>query len=248
MKYTDPSGYWTEDELSATLGSDWRELYFGKGAVFEGRENLLKSLLSEQTTNPLMLGILPWVMKPAALLTKNGVDLSGIDAIGFRLTGTVGVGAFAGVTGDALMNLRTGEFSLYATLEGGILAGEATSATGGWFSVNNLPSNDAYGGPVLAHGATAGLYLSSSYEQLWSAPMSIEQSAYEMPNGSAITVGGGEGLGIYRSIGYGYQVYAMDANGSRAWPPFDARKALQECWTALRVDWAQTPLPWLPRK
>ncbi len=249
LRYTDPTGHWTEEELAATLGENWRALYFGKGAVFEGKENLLQFLLSEKTTSPVVLGILLWIMYPATLLHNSGVDLSGYDALGLRLTGTVGAGVFGGVTTDALLNINTGEFSLFGTAELGLLGGEAAGASMGWFAVSKLPSNSAYSGPAFAHGAVAGSYMFTSYEQFWGAPQSVDVAFLDMPHGGAITVGGGAGLGIYRSLGYAYEIYQLNTRGSQAWPPFDAGTALRELFTAFRVDLQQTPaLPWLPRR
>ncbi len=249
LRYTDPMGHWTEAELAAILGENWRALYFGKGAVFEGKENLLQFLLSEKTTSPVVLGILPWIMYPAALLHNSSVDLSGYDALGLRLTGTAGAGVFGGVTADALLNINTGEFSLFGTAEFGLLGGEAAGASMGWFAVSKLPSNSAYSGPAFAHGAVAGSYMFTSYEQFWGAPQSVDVAFLDMPHGGAITVGGGAGLGIYRSLGYTYEIYQLNTLGSQAWPPFDAGTALRELFTAFRVDLQQTPaLPWLPRR
>jgi len=188
-------------------------------------------------------------MIPAALLHNSGVDLSGYDALGLRLTGTAGAGVFGGVTADALLNINTGEFSLFGTVEFGMLGGEAGSASIGWFAVSGLPSNNSYSGPVFAHGAVAGSYMATSYEQFWGAPQSVDVAPSDMPNGGVITVGGGAGLGVYRSLGYGYEIYQMNAMGSQAWSPFDAGRALRELLTAFRVDLQQTPaLPWLPRR
>jgi hypothetical protein len=49
IRFSDPSGHWSEDQLNDALGKNWRDKYFGRKAVFENRKNLLDFLLSKNT-------------------------------------------------------------------------------------------------------------------------------------------------------------------------------------------------------
>jgi hypothetical protein len=85
LRYVDPTGHWTQEELIDALGEDWFERYFGVDAVFENREALLAFLLSENTTSSFVLDIVADMFGAAGLAHGAGFDFSELDAIGYRL-------------------------------------------------------------------------------------------------------------------------------------------------------------------
>jgi hypothetical protein len=127
-------------------------MYYGAGAVFEDRDALLAFLRSEDTTSPLVLSIVADMFRAAGLAHGAGLDFGGVDALGYRLAFVAGAGAFAGLTGDAILNLASGEFSFFGSAEIGLLAGESAQVVGGLTLLENLSSNGDYRGPFQAVG------------------------------------------------------------------------------------------------
>ena len=131
LRFADSSGHWSEEALQAALGKDWRDTYFGIGAAFGGRDKLLAFLTSDHTTSDLTLSQVQSFFQGAGVLRGLGSDLSNFDAMGMRLSGNVGVGAFAAVSVDAILNLSSGEFSYFASPEVGVLLGNTVQIVGG---------------------------------------------------------------------------------------------------------------------
>jgi RHS repeat-associated protein len=167
LRYTDPNGHWTEDELDESLGKDWREKYFGKRSVFEKREKLLLFLTSKNTTDPVTLEIIRELFETAHSAFELGFDFSNVDAIGMRVTYSQGAGGFGSFTGDAILNLTSGEFSVFGSLEGGVLLGESIALTSGVTVYTNMPSNDDFRGVSKNLGIAGGDIVGLTAEESW---------------------------------------------------------------------------------
>ena len=228
LRYTDPTGHWTEDELEQVLGKDWREKYFGKDAVFADRENLLTFLLSEKSTGNLNLEIINGFFKEANTIFSLGGSLKDIDAMGARVSVSGGAGLFGGITGDAILNLNSGTLSYFGSVDGGILIGESAVLVGGVTFFKNMPNNDQYRGDGCSFGAQGGDVLGVVVERGWSGtePFPNSNNSFQ---GTFIGVGGAiPGAGIYGSGSYAYEVLRVDESGS-TWGPY--RPSLNEIMT-----------------
>ncbi|MBA3532810.1 MAG: RHS repeat-associated core domain-containing protein, partial [Ardenticatenales bacterium] len=147
VKYVDPTGHWTEEELQGFLGEDWYQLYFGKKSVFEGRENLLNFLRSKDTSDRNILYDVSSLMRATAGLHAAGVNVREYDAVGIRLSGSAAASPlFGGAFAEGILNVRSGEYSIFAGIEWGIGLGASGSATAGLVFVKNLPNNSIYRG------------------------------------------------------------------------------------------------------
>jgi len=249
VRYTDPTGHWTEEELAAAFGPDWRDKYFGKGAAFEGRDKLLEFLISKQTTNQVVLEMVRSFFEMAGAAHSRGMGFENIDALGARIAFTGGAAGFAGLSGDAILNLTSGEFSGFLSPEVGFIIGESVQLVGGLTLLANLPSNEAYRGTFMAVGVVGGAYGGLNAEAFWSSPMSDRFNAFDKANGGFFGAGPAiPGLGGYGSISYSFEVFREDARGSHAFPhhpnPLDV---VGHIGSAITHDILLHPLlPWSP--
>jgi hypothetical protein len=219
LKYTDPSGHWSEEDLNGALGENWRERYFGKGAVFEGREKLLNFLTSSNTSGPIVLGLTQNMFAQAASLHDIGANFSNFDALGERVVLSGGSALFGAVSGDAILNLSSGEFSIFVSPELGALLGESVQAVAGYTAIKTLPSNDAYRGVFWAGGGLVGAYGSLNGEFFWSAPMSDRFNPADTAHGGFVGAGAAiPEAGVYLSLSYSLEVYREDVRGSHGFP------------------------------
>ena len=166
-RYVDPTGHWTEEELEEALGEDWRIKFFGKDGVFYERENLLKFLLSENTTDPITLEIVRSFFNVAHDAYSLGADFQSIDALGARVSLSYGGVGFISGTFDAILNITSGEFSLFGSPEGGIVLGATGTLVGGITLLKNLPSNSGYQGTAKAVGLMGGDVIGLNAEMFW---------------------------------------------------------------------------------
>jgi hypothetical protein len=214
----DPTGHWTEEQLAALLGDDWRDEYFGAGAVFEGRDRLLEFLLSDSMTSDVVLELMHPFFTISRAAGEAGISLENIDALGGRFTASGGeLGFFSGSI-DVILNLTAGEFSVFLTGEGGILLGVGTSLVGGVTLLKGLPSNDDFRGTCEAVGLIGGDVAMINAEWFWSAPMSDSYRPSDRAHGGFVGVGAGQGIGVYGSLSYAWEVYRADVLGE-SWLP-----------------------------
>ncbi len=249
VKYTDPTGHWTEDELAQALGEDWRSRYFGKGAVFEGRDALLAFLLSRNTTEPLVLELIRPFFAVAGAAHDIGIGFEDIDAIGGRVSVTGGAIAFGGASADVVLNLTTGEVSVYASPEGGFILGEGLTYVGGITLLRNLPSNDKFRGTFEAVGVVAGGGISGNVEGFWSGPQDDWFNPLRGGHGFFIGGGVGEALGVYGTFSYSWEAFREDVEGAHWFPhkDFNLLTAAGEVTWAFVHDVLLHPLwPWSP--
>jgi hypothetical protein len=244
LKYVDPTGHWTEEQLAQALGKDWREKYFGKGAVFENRDKLLQFLTSEKTTDPLTLGLVAGFLGPAGIAHSTGASFENIDALGARVAFSYGAVGFVGLTGDAVLNLSSGEFSVFLSPEGGIIIGESATLMSGITLLKNLPSNDAYRGTFEAVGLVGGDIVGLNGEFFWGAPLSDQFNAFEQAHGGFIGAGPAvPGLGGYGSLSYSLEVFREDTQGSHVAPYVPGPlKIFGDIWQAIKHDIVSHPL------
>jgi RHS repeat-associated protein len=249
LRYTDPTGHWTEEQLEQALGKDWREKYFGKGAVFENRDKLLQFLISDKTTDPNMLYLVAQFLNPAEIAHRVGMSFENIDALGARIAFSYGAAGFAGLNGDAVLNLSSGEFSIFLSPEGGFIIGESATVISGITLIKNLPSNDAYRGTFEAVGIVGGHIVGLNAEFFWGAPLSDQFNAFDNAHGGFIGAGPAiPGLGGYGSMSYSWEVYRENAQGSHIVPhrpnPLDVVKDVG--WAVIHDILLHPLLPWSP--
>jgi RHS repeat-associated protein len=210
-RYTDPMGHWTEDQLEEALGEDWREKYFGDDAVFHGREKLLKFLLSENISDLLSLELIKSLFNTAYGAFCVGADFSDTDALGARFSLSGSGVVFGSGTVDAILNLTSGEISVFGALEGGLVAGATATLVGGITFIKNLPTNAGYRGVTknigLMGGDTIGL--------------NAEKFSGDTLNGGFVGAGGAvpvPNIGGYWSMSYAVEVLTVDCTGYEWFP------------------------------
>ncbi len=249
LRFADSSGHWSEEALQAALGKDWRDTYFGIGAAFGGRDKLLAFLTSDHTTSDLTLSQVQSFFQGAGVLRGLGSDLSNFDAMGMRLSGNVGVGAFAAVSVDAILNLSSGEFSYFASPEVGVLLGNTVQIVGGTTLIKRLPSNDAYRGAFWAGGGLAGASGSITGELFWGAPMSDRFDPRDTAHGGFVGAGAAvPEFGCYGSLSYSLEVYREDTGGSHWYSPLpQLRQLIGYLQQVIYHDVGMNPIwPWSP--
>jgi hypothetical protein len=231
------------------LGEDWRNKYFGQGAVFEGRDKLLAFLISDQATNEFILHEVRAFFTTAGTAHNIGASFKSIDALGMRIAGGAGSAVFGGLSYDEVLNLTSGEFSVFLSPEAGFIIGESATVMGGLTLLKNLPSNDAYRGTFEAVGIVGGNVIGLNAEGFWGAPLSdrftIADSAHGYFIGAGLAV---PGLGGYGSISYSYEAFREDKQGSHWLPqPFNALSVAKDIGWAITHDILLHPiLPWSP--
>ncbi len=189
VNLTDPTGRWSEEELRSTLGKNWEEEYFGKKAVFEGKEEFLKFLRSDQTGGWLELEVVHNLMTPARAMHGAGIGFDNVDAIGARLAISGGTALFGSLSFDTVLNFRAGQLSLFISPEGGFIIGESGNATGGITVIRELPSNDNFRGTFMSLGIQGGHLVGVTGEAFWSSPMSNRYCPSDKTNGGFLGVG-----------------------------------------------------------
>jgi hypothetical protein len=214
LKYTDPSGHWTEEELEQFLGKEWYDAYFGQKGLFQDRSKLLDFLQSKNTTDLIELGVISQIMQTAKVAGGAGFSFNGIDAIGVRLAGSISGAAVASVSGDAILNLTSGEFSVFVSPGAGIFIGGGANVVGGLLVVANLPSNKDYRGMFGAAGIVGGDVVGLNAEAFWSSPLSDRFNAFDKAHGAFIGVTGGVELGGYVDMSYSVEVLTVDQSGT----------------------------------
>ncbi|MFN8482984.1 MAG: RHS repeat-associated core domain-containing protein [Anaerolineae bacterium] len=219
IRYTDPSGHWSEEQLASTLGENWRDSYFGEGKVFEGRDNLLKFLTSENTTSDVVLRTMQPLMAATAGLQLAGLPMNEVDAVGARAVYTYGAAAFGGVSVDVLLNATAGQLSVFLSPEVGFILGDSLSLTGGVTLIKNLPSNDAFRGTFMAGGLVGGDLVGMNAEVFWSSPMADSYNPFDQAHGGFLGGGGAiPSIGGYGAISYAWELWREDAQGSHRIP------------------------------
>jgi len=200
VRYIDPSGYWTEDQLQDWLGDDWYDVYFGEGGIFEDRDKLLDFLRSEETTDILNLAVIKEFFQLATYMDAMGINLENYDAIGCRFFGMYGAGGVAGGSVDAVLNLKSGELSYFGSVEGGGGYGATTSGGAGYFVIKNLPTNSKYQGPGKSFGSSIAHFGGVSVEEFFAGKINGKSDIYK-----GLFVGGviGEGFTpLYGTVSY----------------------------------------------
>jgi RHS repeat-associated protein len=248
LKYTDPSGHWTEEELEQFFGENWMQEYFGKGAVFEGRDQLLKMLQSKSTTGLLELSVIHDLMSTAQGLHAVGLSFGAFDAIGARLTGSVGAVLFGGGTADAILNMASGEFSVFGALQGGVLLGDNAQVVGGLLLIRNLARNDDYRKTYGAVGLAGGDIVGINVEGFWSSPMSDRFDPTDKAHG--MFVGAGLAIpeiGVYGEMGFSYEALRVDKSGTSLFPQSLGWQDVKDTFQAVVHDVLLHPIwPWSP--
>jgi len=212
LSYSDPSGHYTKEQLDKALGNDWHEKYFGENGVFYGREELLDFLLSEDVTDPTTLGTIVLLFEAAFEAHRLGYDFKDVDAIGARVTVSFGGVDFGAITFDAVLNLASGEFSAFVTLEGGFIFGANAQLVAGLSLIKNLPSNKFLRGVTKSIGGAGGWKGGGNIEGFYGGLQEF-QSLEDTYNGLFFGVGLAGGLGVYGSFGYTWEVLSVDKSG-----------------------------------
>jgi RHS repeat-associated protein len=214
VRYNDPSGHWTEDELDEALGKDWRKLYFGKNGVFNGRDKLLDFLTSKNTTDPVTLDMVRSLFAVANTAHGAGLDFNKIDALGARFSISGGGIGFGGLSGDVVLNLTSGEFSGFVSPEGGILLGEGATLAGGVTLLTKLPSNKDFRGTFKSVGVIGGFIAGANGEGFYGG-VHRGQDPNSVPSGLFLGAGGAtpDSIGVYGSISYSFEVLTVDQGG-----------------------------------
>jgi RHS repeat-associated protein len=248
LKYTDPSGHWTEEELEQFFGENWMQEYFSKGAVFEGRDQLLKMLQSKSTTGLLELSVIHDLMSTAQGLHAAGLSFGAFDAIGARLTASVGAVLFGGGTADAILNMASGEFSVFGALQGGVLLGDNVQVVGGLLLIRNLARNDDYRKTYGAVGLAGGDIVGINVEGFWSSPMSDRFDPTDKAHG--MFVGAGLAIpeiGVYGEMGFSYEALRVDKSGTSLFPQSLGWQDVKDTFQAVVHDVLLHPIwPWSP--
>lgn len=204
--------------LDPALGKDWRDKYFGRKAVFENRDKLLEFLLSKNTTDPITLDIVRSLFNVAYAAHGVGVDFSGVDALGSRVTLSGGAVGVIGISGDVMLNLSSGEFSGFVSPEGGILIGEGITLVGGITLFSNMPTNEGFRETSKAVGIMGGDILGINAEESWGTVTQYPQGS-DAFDGTFIGIGGASpGLGVYGSLAYAIEALRVDSQGYH-WVP-----------------------------
>lgn len=219
VKYTDPTGHRSEDELKKTFGENWHDDFFGEKAVFEGRDELLKFLLSDRTQGKLELEIVHQLMGPAKLSHQAGTSFENIDALGGRFAVTGGGGLFGGLNFDAVLNITSGQLTAFLSPEVGFVLGESGNASVGITGITKLPSNDDSRGTFMAVGLQGGADIGLTAEGFWASPMSDNFWPTDKSNGAFVGGGGAiPGIGLYGSLSYSVELYRLSSQGAKALP------------------------------
>jgi len=222
LRYIDPTGHWSEDQLNEVLGNNWQFRYFGdlapyKGA-FAGNDKLLQFLTSSETTDMFdlrMVGIAVGVGEFVSTLVGNTPD-----AIAIRINGTGKAIWGGGGAVEAVVNFRSGELSYFGSPSA---SGGASGGAGGDIGIsiiNDLPSNVSYRGYFGAVKADFKYGAGAAVEGFIGLPLpnfpngDISAGA----NGAFFGVGIGGMLDLSAGFSYAFEVLRVDTQG-RDWFP-----------------------------
>ena len=222
LRYVDPTGHWSEEQLTATLGQSWRLRYFGDQAsyrgAYAGHEKFLHFLTSPETTNDFdlsMVGIAMGVGEFVSTLVGNTPD-----AISIR--GNFGAGAIIGVGNsfEAVVNFRSGELSYFWSPGA---SGGASGGAGGDIGIaiiNDLPSNTAYRGYFGAAKADFKYGAGGTIEGFLGLPLPNfpDGDIFAGANGAFLGVGLGGELDLSAGFSYAFEALRVNING-REWGP-----------------------------
>jgi len=222
LKYIDPTGHWSEDQLNEVLGNNWQFRYFGdlapyKGA-FAGNDKLLQFLTSSETTNMFdlrMVGVAMGVGEFMSTLVGNTPD-----AIAIR--GNFGAGAIIGVGNsfEAVVNFRSSELSYFWSpgASGGAIGGAGGDI--GISIINDLPSNTAYRGYFGAVKADFKYGAGGTVEGFLGLPLPNfpDGDIFAGANGAFLGVGLGGELDLSAGFSYAFEALRVNTNG-RDWGP-----------------------------
>ncbi|MCL5957797.1 MAG: hypothetical protein M1358_00520, partial [Chloroflexi bacterium] len=200
VKYADPTGHWSDDELEAAFGKDWRERYFGENGLFGVRQEFLDFL--QAGDNPLTLRILQGTFAALDWAAGSAPGLRDFtrqaDAIVARIEGGIkgGMGPAVDVTGSftAVANLTSGEFSYFEALEAGGGVGFGTQIAAGQIGLAfNLPSNASFATPFWGASASGGLIVGPTVSFAggfaWNPPRFDERPTIVTAAGGALGIG-----------------------------------------------------------
>jgi RHS repeat-associated protein len=222
LRFADPSGHWSEDQLNESLGKGWRDKYFGSKAVFENRKKLLEFLLSKNTTDSITLEIVRSLFNVAYGAHNHGADFQGIDALGSRVAISGGGAGFGGFSIDTVLNLTSGEFSVFGAPEGGFVIGGTATLVGGITLYKNLPTNEGFRGTSKGVGLMGGDLAGINVEKSWGGIHYFEDAS-DVFNGSFLGVGGSvpePNIGLYGSLSYSFEALRVDKAGYEWFPRF----------------------------
>jgi len=188
---------------------------FGKDAVFEGRDKLLALLKSKNTTDAFTLDMIRTFFNVSKIAHNSGVDLSSVDTLGAKISISGGTGGFGGVSADAVLNLTSGEFSYYGSLEGGLVIGATATLVGGISMLKNMPSNNGYSGTFKSFGVMGGDVIGVNVEH-FTGGVHKNQTYDDVPDGTFVGVGGAvpePNIGVYGSMSYSIEILNVNAAG-----------------------------------
>jgi len=213
VRFSDPSGYWSEDQLNKSFGKGWRDKFFANKAVFENRNKLYEFLISKNTTDLTTLEIVRAMFNIAYTAHGAGVDFSNIDALGARVT--VSAGTLGVVSGslDVILNLSSGEFGGFISPEGGILIGEGVNIVSGITMYSNMPTNANFRGTSKAVGIIGGDIIGVNGEKSWGG-VHYFQDRNDVYDGTYIAIGPAvPELGVYGSLAFAIEALKVDSQG-----------------------------------
>jgi hypothetical protein len=170
-------------------------------------------LISKNTTDILSLGIISIFFNVAYVAHGMGVNFDNIDAFGARISGSVGAAGFGAFSGDVILNLSSGEFSFFGSIEGGVLIGEGINIVGGITLLQNMPSNRSYRGAFKEVGIMGGDIIGINVEEFW-GKINKNQNPEDVPNGSFFGAGASDpSFGLYGAVSYSFEVLTVDQQG-----------------------------------
>ena len=216
LKYVDPSGHWTDDELERILGKDWYKKYF-EGGIFGDRTPeqtaaLLKFLHSAYTTDLNVLHMVGVGFGAMDLVhSQLGVSFHDVSAVDVRASLSFGGAGFAGLSWDLVFNINSGEITLFESPEVGVMFGAGVDAVIGIAFVKDMSNNEGFKGAFYAMGAVGAHTIAINLEQFHSAPMSNPNNTAK---GTFVGGGLGEALGFYLTVSYSYVREIYDYNGA----------------------------------
>lgn len=168
MRYVDPTGHYTEEELNEYLGEGWEEEYFSENGTYGKRDKFVNDFLKSKDTKDLgKLKIIAETLKAGSAMAKTNEHwrsaIKGADALVARkgMSGSITVeGGGGGMLAiDYVTNLQSGEFSEVVVsnfqVQVGLSAGIAYGSISYGF-VNRLPDNASYAGYSWGPGTFAG--------------------------------------------------------------------------------------------
>jgi RHS repeat-associated protein len=217
LKYVDPTGHWTEEELAQQFGKNWYEILFGKGGLFYGNEMFLNFLRSENTTGAFNLGVV-WTAVQIAR-GANQIGLQSPDAIALRLSGNGKLIGGPGGAAEAVVNFHSGELSYFGAFGVGAGIDGGVSADAGASLIYDLPSNSAYRGWFGSVKVDAKFYAGITLEPFVGLPLPEFPSGNIGAHGAFVGVGGGVQGGLTVNLSYYVEMARVDVTSGFRWLP-----------------------------